>query len=253
MIRRNLNPTTIVAVIALVLAMTGGAYAAKRYLITSTKQISPSVLKALRGQVGVPGKDGANGAAGAQGAQGLQGVKGEQGPQGAQGGKGEQGPQGAQGGKGEPGSQGAQGPQGPKGEQGETGFTKTLPSGKTETGTWSMTVGKSVEVLGEKAVGLTSLSFNIPLEKEIPEGNIKVIGAAEPGTTECPSTSNEVEEGQPAKATPGFLCVYAVQALAGILPEQVVVTSANGAVLFAETEPADEGLFAYGVWAVTAK
>jgi hypothetical protein len=32
--------------------MSGGALAAKRYLINSTKQINPKVLKALKGNVG---------------------------------------------------------------------------------------------------------------------------------------------------------------------------------------------------------
>ena len=39
------TPSAVIATIALVFAMSGGAYAAKKYLISSTKQISPSVLK----------------------------------------------------------------------------------------------------------------------------------------------------------------------------------------------------------------
>jgi len=39
--RMRVSPTTMIATLALVLAMTGGAYAASRYVITSTKQISP--------------------------------------------------------------------------------------------------------------------------------------------------------------------------------------------------------------------
>ncbi len=48
---RRPSASAIIALIALVFAVTGGALAAKRYLITSTDQISPRALKALRGTV----------------------------------------------------------------------------------------------------------------------------------------------------------------------------------------------------------
>jgi hypothetical protein len=64
---------------AVVLAIGGGtAFAGVHYLITSTKQIKPSVLRSLKGR-------GPAGPRGKQGAQGSQGVAGEQGPQGAAG------------------------------------------------------------------------------------------------------------------------------------------------------------------------
>ena len=53
------TPSGVIATIALVFAMSGGAYAAKKYLITSTKQISPSVLKSLKGAAGKNGAIGA--------------------------------------------------------------------------------------------------------------------------------------------------------------------------------------------------
>jgi hypothetical protein len=62
--RRTLSYANIVSTLALVLALGGGsAYAAKHYLITSTKQIKPSVLKSLRGH-GTTGKVGATGPGG---------------------------------------------------------------------------------------------------------------------------------------------------------------------------------------------
>jgi hypothetical protein len=45
---RKPSPTTIIAVVALFVALGGTAVAASRYIITSTSQIEPSVLKALR-------------------------------------------------------------------------------------------------------------------------------------------------------------------------------------------------------------
>ncbi len=89
--RMHASPATAIASLALVLAMTGGAYAAGRYVITSTKQISPKVLKALQGKTGAAGQSGANGA------QGTQGAAGPQGPAGPAGGAGKEGPQGPQG------------------------------------------------------------------------------------------------------------------------------------------------------------
>ena len=64
---------------ALVFAMSGGALAATHYVITSTKQIKPSVLKKLKGNRGASGVAGSTGATGATG---PQGPKGEQGPAG---------------------------------------------------------------------------------------------------------------------------------------------------------------------------
>jgi hypothetical protein len=72
-IRRHLNYANVVATMALVFAMGGTAVAAKHYLINSTKQIKPSVLKSLEGRTG---KTGPQGPAGAPGSPGLTGKEG---------------------------------------------------------------------------------------------------------------------------------------------------------------------------------
>jgi hypothetical protein len=69
-------------VVALVFAMTGGALAAGHYLITSTKQISPKVLKSLRGKSGPRGRTGAAGPAGRTGRAGTNGTDGTDGTDG---------------------------------------------------------------------------------------------------------------------------------------------------------------------------
>ena len=74
--RRHLSFANVAATLALVLAMSGGAYAAKRYMITSTKQIKPSVLASLHGKQGPRGFTGATGAAGPKGDRGPQGAPG---------------------------------------------------------------------------------------------------------------------------------------------------------------------------------
>jgi hypothetical protein len=48
---RKPSPAMIVALIALFFAIGGSAFAASHYLITSTAQIKPSVVRAIRGQV----------------------------------------------------------------------------------------------------------------------------------------------------------------------------------------------------------
>jgi collagen type II alpha len=69
----------VVASLALFVSLTGTSIAASHYLITSTKQIKPSVRAALRG---ARGKTGAQGPQGAQGSQGIRGPEGVQGPKG---------------------------------------------------------------------------------------------------------------------------------------------------------------------------
>jgi hypothetical protein len=93
----------VVSLIALVFSMSGGALAAQHYLLTSTSQIKPSVLRklekpALAATPGapVPGPAGATGATGERGAKGDPGEGGAQGPKGEtvigqRGEKGEQG------------------------------------------------------------------------------------------------------------------------------------------------------------------
>jgi hypothetical protein len=186
----HLTPSTVIATLALVFAMTGGAYAASKYLITSTKQISPKVLKALKG------KNGANGANGAPGAQGPQGPAGANGKDGTNGG------------------QGLQGEKGEKGEKGDTGATGTfgsqpLPSGQTLKGEWNLTAQASGAGSG---VG-NSVSFALPLgappavhyilgngKERIANSTTKKVEEVEP--TECEGSVTE------PSANPGNLCVY---------------------------------------------
>jgi hypothetical protein len=80
--RRRFSYANVAATLALVLSMSGGALAAKHYLINSTKQINPKVLKKLKGKSGPKGLNGLNGAPGATGAQGP---AGKEGPPGAAG------------------------------------------------------------------------------------------------------------------------------------------------------------------------
>jgi hypothetical protein len=100
--RRHFSYANIVATLALVFAMSGGAMAANHYLINSTRQISPKVLKKLKGKTGKTGRTGRTGAAGAAGPAGPAGAPGENrvsapGPRGAEGKEGPPGPEGLSG------------------------------------------------------------------------------------------------------------------------------------------------------------
>jgi hypothetical protein len=224
--RIRVSPASVIATVALVFAMTGGAYAAGHFIITSTKQISPKVLKALKG------KSGANGANGAQGPAGPAGATGPGGPQGPAGPGGPQGPAGP---KGEP------GPKGENGKNGETGFTETLPAGKTETGSW-------VAQPGEGAEQAVPISFSIPLAAELESSNVHI--APNP---ECPGSAQE------PKASPGNFCLYVgvnfdehVE-LGTILKDSEFAAGLGlgGGVLF--TKGTGTPAAAWGSWAVTAE
>jgi hypothetical protein len=85
---KSLSYANVAATLALVFAMSGGALAANHYLITSTHQISPKVLKKLKGRTGrtgKTGKTGLSGATGLTGATGKEGPRGNEGPQGKEG------------------------------------------------------------------------------------------------------------------------------------------------------------------------
>jgi hypothetical protein len=78
--RRHLSFANVASLLALVFSMSGGALAARHYLINSTGQINPKVLKKLKGtpgEIGVPGPQGPTGLAGQKG---LVGGRGEPAP-----------------------------------------------------------------------------------------------------------------------------------------------------------------------------
>ncbi len=208
--RLHVSPTTVIAAFALVFAMTGGAYAAKKYLITSTKQISPSVLKQLSGKAGPAGLNGAAGAVGAQGPQGPAG------PAGSAGAKGENGKDGAKGTDGAPGesvtvaaASNAECPAGGtkfsnktgtgeacNGENSASSFASTLPSEKTETGAWRF-------VSNGSELQSTVISFPIPLTPAAANAiAVETIVTTISPTGNCPGSSVE------PKAEPGYLCLY---------------------------------------------
>ena len=120
LLRHRASPVMIIALIALFVGMGSGAVAARHYLITSTKQIKPSVLKQLKGARGPAGQS-VTGQVGAQGAQGPQGLQGPTGPMGLIGLQGPIGPTGATGPTGPRGWMGLQGPTGPTGATGPEG------------------------------------------------------------------------------------------------------------------------------------
>jgi hypothetical protein len=113
---------TLIAVLAAVLAVTSGAFAAaNHYLITSSSQIKDGVVSAADLSAGARNAlHGQKGDTGPRGLGGAQGAKGDTGATGAQGTKGDTGATGAQGPKGDTGATGAQGPQGPAGPPART-------------------------------------------------------------------------------------------------------------------------------------
>ncbi len=92
--RRHLTYANVAATLALVFAMSGGALAANHYLVESTKEINPKVLKKLHGAVGKAGKTGGTGAPGPTGPAGTPGAGGPPGSRGLEGPRGSEGPQG---------------------------------------------------------------------------------------------------------------------------------------------------------------
>jgi hypothetical protein len=228
--------------------MSGGAYAAGKYLITSTKQIKPSVLKSLQGR------------AGATGAPGAAGGGGPAGPGGAQGPGGPAGPTGPQGPKGEIGKVGEKGKEGPPGT---TGFTETLPSGKSERGVWSVLFTATAAAQPASA----SISYNIPLEESSEAIALKNFIGPEEGEGEPKENKVAIPshcKGTVAKpeAVPGNVCVFVRSSInaeifagARFLDPQ----SGNGEVagqagVVMAFQSSGAGLvFSDGTWTVTAK
>lgn len=122
--RKLLNRKTLVAILGVVafVAISSGAFAAQKYLITSSSQVKPGAIGyaslSADAKHRLAGKTGAQGPAGPRGADGAPGAKGAAGPAGPKGDTGSAGAAGATG------ATGATGPQGPAGTDGTNRLAK---------------------------------------------------------------------------------------------------------------------------------
>jgi hypothetical protein len=241
-IRKHLTPSTAIAFLALVFALTGGAFAASSHSGGSSGG-SHATLTASASKAKAKAKAGPRGPAGAKGATGAAGPAGPAGPQGpaaAAGGKGETGTAGANGTDGADGTDGTSGTSAttetftgskhncPLGGvvvksaspeaavcNGKTGYTEFLPAGKTETGTWAAGEGPA-------HIDYVPLSFAIPIEGAgaITEKHFVKWEETVPG--KCEGNVHE-----PA-AAPGVLCVYAQENLLHVAEPPTILNSNGG-------------------------
>jgi collagen type I alpha len=182
----------VVAVVALVAALAGTAIAATGLNSTQKKEVK-KIAKQFAGKRGPKGAAGPAGPAGPAGAKGDKGDKGDNGTPGSPGATGATGP------TGKTGVTGVTGATGTTGATGVSGFTDTLPSGKTETGTW-VTQGT-----GES---LAAISFNIPLAADISETNVKLVEDGATPPAECDNGAGTAPSAGNPEADPGFLCIF---------------------------------------------
>lgn len=214
-LRKHLTPSVFIALIALVFALTGGAFAATGGGSSSHATLTASAAKSkaksktkagARGPAGPAGKNGTNGANGAAGAQGPAG------PQGAAGGKGETGSPGTDGTDGTDGTNGTNGAEGSPWTDGGT-----LPSESTETGQWA--VGQympGTEAIESVDVGL---SFTIPLAKRLNSEHVHFIRLGEGENEEESKWAPAIKEGnckgsvEKPEATSGNLCVFTLSSI----------------------------------------
>jgi hypothetical protein len=167
-IHRRLSYANVAATLALVFAMSGGALAAKSYLINSINQINPKVAKKLKGNTGKAGATGATGANGASGATGATGATGKEGPSGKEG------------------KEGKEGPRGPsEGLQGFKDIVGFLPSKMTAVGSLAVPAGNYLASAKlyvndqgtERAVTACILSNDVTSDSDQTEISVDPIGA----------------------------------------------------------------------------
>lgn len=215
------GPGLTVAVIALIFALAGGAFAASGGLSGKQKKETEKIAKKFAG------KAGANGAAGPAGSQGSPGAKGDKGDAGNQGPAGKSVKVTAI----TAGGSACEGRSGTlvKEEGAPTGVEVcegspwtaggTLPSGAMETGAFS--VQGSSEDAGDTANGLfTSISFPIPLPEPIDAAHVITLPTFPPPDG-CKDAQGEVGTVEEPVAEPGFLCIYSGGELAGTFIEKV--------------------------------
>lgn len=196
------GPGLTIAVIALVFALVGGAFAAGGGLTGKQKKQVEKIAKKYAGKPGAPGTAGAPGAAGTPGAKGDKGDQGIQGPAGkgvtvtpiATGNALECEERGGALVKQEGAATGVKVCTGKEGSPWTAGGV--LPEKATETGAFSAQ-GTAADIKGLFA----AISFQIPLPGTLDATHV-LVGSAFPKPSQCTGNISS------PKAAPGFLCVY---------------------------------------------
>jgi hypothetical protein len=200
----------VVAIMAMVVALGGTALAASGALTGKQKKEVTKIAKKYAGKPGAPGATGPAGPAGPAGPKGDTGAKGDKGDAGAKGETGAKGTNGvsvttAAASEAECGKAGGVKLTSASGASkvcnGTTGFTKTLPPGETETGTWSVAL---ISPTFSSPAAAESISFPIPLE----EGGQAFLFDQEKTNNEEFGTSGCAGSFAEPTAPPGVLCLY---------------------------------------------
>ena len=139
------------------------------------------------------------------------------------------------------GLRGPEGPRGPIGPTGEAGLPSTLPSGKTEKGSYGF-ASTRLEASNPVFSPGFQVSYPIPLSFE---PSVNIVPEGGPATASCPGdVSNPT-------AAAGKLCIYADREDVGLSLENVPAEGKFGFLVFPEAEEG-ENYEVYGTWAVTA-
>lgn len=247
----------VIAIVALVASLGGGAYAASNGLNGKQKKEVKSIAKQFAGKNGAAG---ATGPAGPQGPAGQNGAAGKDGAPGSAGAAGksvtvteipaEEAECEERGGAMVEEEGSGDGTEVCNGEDGSPWTAGgTLPQGSTETGAWAA-------ILGDESFSLAPISFTIPLAGNL--GITKAIIVAEGAEGEAGKCSSGATKGTAANplAASGFLCVYVTNTegpelfelkRAGDLSENGASTTGSVGIVAGGTS----GQGISGTWAVT--
>jgi hypothetical protein len=263
--KRMFTPVGVISIIALVFAMAGAAWAAGGLTKSQKKQVT-KIAKKYAGKNGTNGTNGTNGAAGEKGPKGDPGAPGAPGASvtstGSSSSFGTGHCDGTTNGVG--GSKfevGASTTYACNGKNGTTGFTETLPEGKTETGVWGSAITQKKTTY--------DVSFPIPLASD---PNAVVVKPTEMNNGAGALNGCPWEGTGTPTADPGKFCAYLAieetvanlnlvqvthphweEFLGEYVGEPVGGASAYGAALTAFCVGNAEAVCnAYGAWAVTA-
>ncbi len=208
----------VLSIVAIVLALGGGAYAASH---------SATASKAKAGKPGPRGKTGPQGAPGATGPAGPAGPAG---------------------------TNGTNGKDGTNGTNGTTGYTETLPEGQSEHGTWAFQWRANAEEAVTVPISFP-IWLEKPIEhghvQIIPEGGMGS-GGCEGGTVAEPFAKSGYLCVYVLEATSPPEVEFPSYALRSEETGEIEAAGRSGARLFSKVDSGPLPVSADGVWVVTA-